>query len=120
MPGTVQPLSALFIDPVASSTNITFRGIEVPPALLADAVDVSVIEGIPKAFMKWVDTVAVCVTWATLGLVPLQLGRFDVAVSHETATLVLVMVTFEGGFAVFHAVTAACTVAWVALFCESA
>ena len=57
--------------------------------------------------MKWVDTVAVCVTLATFGLVPLQLGRFDVAVSHETATLVLVIVTFKGGFAVFHAVTAA-------------
>ncbi len=37
MPGTVQPLSASFIDPVASSTNITFNGIDVPPALLADS-----------------------------------------------------------------------------------
>ena len=35
MPGTVQPVSALLIDPVASSTNITFKGTAVPPALAA-------------------------------------------------------------------------------------
>jgi hypothetical protein len=108
------------MDAVASSTNITFNGIAEPPALAADAVDVSVIEGKPTALRKWVATVAVCVTVATFDVVPLQVGRFAVAVSHEIATLVLVTVTFDGGFAVFQAVTAAVTVVKFALFCKSA
>ena len=55
---------------------------------------------------------------ATFEVVPLQVGRFAVAVSHEIATLVLLIVTFAGGFAVFQAVTAAVTVARVALVCQ--
>src|SRR5580704_380205 len=118
MPGTVpQPASPSFMDCVASSTNITFSGTAVPPALLALDVDVSVIEGNPKALRKLVGTVAVCVTLATFAVVPLQLGRLAVAVSHEIATLVLLTVTFVDGFAVVQAVTAVWTVAWVALAC---
>src|SRR6266851_4460915 len=120
MPGTVQPASALFIDPVASSTNITFNGTAVPPALLALDVEVSVIEGNPTALRKLVDTVAVRVTVATFAVVPLQVGRFAVAVSHETATVVWVTVTFDDGFAVVQLVTAVWTVLWVALACKSA
>jgi hypothetical protein len=105
------------MDPVASSTNITFNGTAVPPALAALDVEVSVIEGNPTALRKLVDTVAVRVTWATFAVVPLQLGRFAVAVSHEIDTLVLVTVTFVDGFAVVQFVTAVWTVLWVALAC---
>ena len=121
MPGTpVQPLSVSFMDPVASSTNITFKGIAEPPALAADAVDVRVIVGKPNALRKCVVTDAVCVTVATFELVPLQVGRFAVVVLHEIATLVLPIEIFDGGFAVFQAVTAAVTVVRFALFAKSA
>ena len=121
MPGTpVQPLSVSFMDPVASSTNITFKGIAEPPALAALAVEVSVIEDIPKALMKCVDTVAVCVTWATFAFETSQVGRLDVAVLHESDTAVLAIVIPDDGLAVFQAVTAAVTVPRVALFCDSA
>ena len=121
MPGTpVQPPSVSFIDCVASSTNITFKGIAEPPALAADAVDVSVMVGKPNALRKCVVTDAVCVTVATFEVVPLQVGRFAVAVLHETATLVLPIAIFAGGFAVFQAVTAAVTVVRLALVARSA
>ena len=58
--------------------------------------------------------------WRRSRFVPLQVGRFAVAVLHEIATLVLPIVTFDGGFAVFQAVTAAVTVVRFALFAKSA
>ena len=57
---------------------------------------------------------------ATFEVVPLQVGRFAVAVLHEIATLVLPIEIFAGGFAVFQAVTAAVTVVRFALFAKSA
>src|SRR4029077_5670270 len=115
-----QPVSVSFMDPVASSTNITFKGIAEPPALAADAVDARLIVGKPNALRKCVVTDAVCVTVATFELVPLQVGRFAVVVLHEIATLVLPIEIFDGGFAVFQAVTAAFTVVRFALFAKSA
>src|SRR3981189_243783 len=64
MPGTVQPASALFMDPVASSTNITFNGTAVPPALAALDVEVSVIEGNSYFTERWRLVDIFRVTWA--------------------------------------------------------
>ena len=51
-PGTVQPVSVLLIEPVASSTNITLNGLAVPPALAALAVALTVIDDTPTALRK--------------------------------------------------------------------
>src|SRR5580704_13128869 len=98
MPGTVQPVSAVFIDAVESSTNITFIGVPWPPALAAAEVEASVKEAKPKAFRKWVGTVPVWLTLTAFGLVPEQLGRLAVAVTQLSAVVVPVMVTFAGGY----------------------
>ena len=60
-------------------------------------------------------TVPVRVTLTALGVVPVQLGRFDVAVMQFSAVVVPVTVTFDGGLALFQDVTAALTVARVEL-----
>ena len=53
MPGTpVQLLSVSPIEPVASSTNITFSDWALPPALAADTVELRVKESRPIAFRK--------------------------------------------------------------------
>ncbi len=52
MPGTVQLLSASPIEPVASSTNITFSGWALPPALVAVAVELSVKESTPERLQE--------------------------------------------------------------------
>src|SRR5690349_147918 len=74
MPGTVpQPLSESPMEPVASSTNITFSGWAVPPAFAALAVEVMVKDVRPNCLRKKVDTVPVWLTVTTFGLLPLQL-----------------------------------------------
>src|SRR5471030_1654688 len=120
MPEIVQPVSAVFIDPVESSTNITFIGVPWPPALAAAEVEASANDGKPKAFRKCVVTLPVCVTLTAFGLAPEQLGRLAVAVTQLNVVVVLVIVTFVGACALFHEVTAAATVVCVAPFCRSA
>ena len=120
LPGIVQPVSLSPIDPVASSTNITFSGWAVPPALAALAVEVSVKEERPNVSRRKVETVAVWVTETTLGLVPLQLGRLVVAVTHRSVGVELVIVTCATGFAVFQLEIAAPTVVALALVASSA
>ena len=112
--GTVQPVSAVFMDAVESRMNITLSGVPAPPALAAEADALIVKVGKPNAFTKYVVTVPVRVTLTALGVVPVQLGRFDVAVMQLSAVVVPVIVTFDGGLALFQAVTAALTVVWVA------
>src|SRR5471030_1840830 len=120
MPEIVQPVSAVPIDPVESSTNITFIGVPWPPALAAAEVEARENDGKPKAFRKWVDTLPVWVTLTAFGSVPEQLGRLAVAVTQLSVVVVFVIVTFAGTFAVVHAVTAAATVVCVAPVCSSA
>src|SRR5471030_770517 len=120
MPEIVQPVSALLIDPVESSTNITFSGVPCPPALAADELEASEKEEKPKALRKCVETLPVWLTLTAFGLAPEQLGRLAVAVTQLSAVVVLVMVTFAGALALVHDETAAATVVCVALVCSSA
>jgi hypothetical protein len=82
--------------------------------LAADTVEVRVKELRPSAFRKKVETDAVCVTETTLGLETLQLGRFDVDVTHDSVGVEVVTVRFDNGFAVFQFVIAVVTVDEVA------
>src|SRR5215510_10272859 len=111
MPGTVPQLASVSpMEPVASSTNITFSGFTVEPALAAVAVEVSVKDERPNALRKKVETVPVWVSVTAFGFVPLQVGRFDVEVTHLNVGVgVPVIVTPATGLAVFQLVIAVLT-----------
>ena len=112
----MQLLSASPIEPVASSTNITFSDWALPPALAADAVGAEG-EGYcaqsPSGSRSRPS--AVCVTETTLGLVALQAGRFDVDVTHDSVGVELVRVRCDIGFAVFQFVIAVATLVELAV-----
>jgi hypothetical protein len=96
-----------------------FSGWAVPPDLAALAVEVSVKDERPKAPRKKVETVPLCVTETTFGVLLVQLGRPLVEELHDVDATVLESVTCAGGFAEAQFEAAVCAAFDELLVCSA-